>query len=115
MFNAANNTQIPVYGTRHLSLNFGFTKTFSYNFLVAKVSRPIIGIDFIHHFDLLVDLPGKRLIDRKTFRVLPTQVSCNINDIPETFHVIDPTHFVWPLLQKFNLTTSTIFQDAKHD
>lgn len=110
---AANNTQIPVYGTRNLCLNFGFTKPFSYNFLVAKVSRPIIGIDFIHHFNLLVDLPGKRLIDRENFRVLPTQVASNISDIPETFHVIDPTHFVWPLLQKFHLTTTSTFQDAK--
>jgi len=35
-------------------------------FVVADVTRPVIGADLIKHFGLLVDLTGKRLVDKVT-------------------------------------------------
>ena len=45
----------------------------------ADIGSPIIGADFLAHFDLLVDVKRKRLVDNKTNSEI-----CNINavDIP---------------------------------
>lgn len=37
-----------------------------WKFLIADVSRPIIGADFLAHFDLLPDLRNKKIIERHT-------------------------------------------------
>nr|XP_012219343.1 PREDICTED: uncharacterized protein LOC105670401 [Linepithema humile] len=63
---AANGTTIFTYGTETLQLNFGLRRAFSWRFVVADVSRPIIGADFLAHYGLLVDLRGSRLIDQVT-------------------------------------------------
>ncbi len=43
-------------------------KVFSWRFLLAAVQFPIIGVVFLHHFGLLVDPAGNRLVDRLTMR-----------------------------------------------
>lgn len=66
MLQAANNTRIATYGTKLITLDLGLRRQFRYPFLIAEVTKPIIGADFIVEFDLLVDLPAKVLIDKKT-------------------------------------------------
>ncbi|GFU80859.1 hypothetical protein TNCV_5048551 [Trichonephila clavipes] len=51
----ANNTKIPAYGMVHTELNLGL-----WTFIIADVSSPIIGADFLKHFNLLIDLKKKR-------------------------------------------------------
>ena len=51
---AINNTPIPTYGTRSLTLNLGLRRTFHWAFIIADVIRPILGADFLHHFSLVV-------------------------------------------------------------
>lgn len=63
---AANKTPIPTYGERTITLDLGMRRPYSWTFVIAAVSRPIIGADFLHHHDLLVDLRGRKIIDRET-------------------------------------------------
>lgn len=63
-FYAPNNTKITSYDNRKLNLDFGLYKKFCYLFLIADVSKPIIGSDFTTHFNLLVYLQGHKIIDR---------------------------------------------------
>lgn len=63
---AANGTKINVYGQVLLKLNLGLRREFVWNFVIADVSQPIIGADFLAYYELLPDLAGKCLLDRKT-------------------------------------------------
>jgi hypothetical protein len=60
---AVNGTKIGTYGDRTLTLDFNFKK-FTWKFLIADVSKPIIGSDFLNHFDLLVDIKKQRIFAR---------------------------------------------------
>ncbi|GFS63660.1 uncharacterized protein TNCV_1962111 [Trichonephila clavipes] len=63
---AANNTKIPAYGMVRKELNLGLRRPFYLTFIIADVSSPIIGADFLKHFNLLIDLKKKRLVDVET-------------------------------------------------
>ena len=63
---AVNNTPIPTYGTRLLTLNLGLCHTFQWVFVITDVQRPIIGADFLHHFGLLVDMKQHQIMDGTT-------------------------------------------------
>ena len=60
---AANGTTIPTYGWVSKSLVLGLRRDFTWRFIVAKVELPIIGVDFLSHFNLLVDCRNNRLLD----------------------------------------------------
>jgi cleavage and polyadenylation specificity factor subunit 1 len=61
---AANGTPIRTFGTRSLTLDLG-EKCYTWPFVIAGVSRPLIGADFLKHHGLLVDLPRRRLLDTR--------------------------------------------------
>lgn len=63
---AANNTKIPAYGFINKQLDLGLRKPFLWTFIIADVTSPIIGADFLTHFDLVIDLRQKKLISRQT-------------------------------------------------
>ena len=66
---AANGAPIACYGERPAEPRFhlgGNTKPFPWRFLVADVAFPILGADFLSHYNLLVDLRRKRLITGDT-------------------------------------------------
>lgn len=63
---AVNNTSIATFGKRSLTVNLGLRRTFRWIFVVADVQKPIIGADFLRHFELLIDLKRQRLIDTHT-------------------------------------------------
>ena len=50
---AANNSPITTYGKRSLTLNFGLIRTFQWPFIIADIKNPILGADFLNHFQLL--------------------------------------------------------------
>lgn len=62
---AANGTPITVFGESKQTIDLGLHRLFDWTFLVADVSSPIIGADFIKHYDLLVDVTRNKLIDQK--------------------------------------------------
>lgn len=63
---AANGTHIKVIGEQNVKLNLGLRRELRWPFVVADVTTPIIGADFIRHFDLLIDLGRNRIIDQQT-------------------------------------------------
>ena len=62
---AANRTPIPTYGQKTISLQIGTTR-FTWPFVLAKVSQPIIGADFLRQSGLLVDVRHRRLVNANT-------------------------------------------------
>lgn len=63
---AANCSEIQTYGTRNLELNLNLKKLYKWTFIVANVKQPIIGADFLRHYNLLVDLNSQKLIDKES-------------------------------------------------
>lgn len=55
-FIAANGSKILGYGEKLLVLNLGLRRPLKWVFTIAQVTHAIIGADFVHHFDLMVDL-----------------------------------------------------------
>ena len=63
---AVNGSTIATYGQRSLTLNLGLRRTFRWIFIIADVSKPLLGADFLHHFGLLVDMAHGKLVDTRT-------------------------------------------------
>lgn len=47
---AANGKQIFVHGIKVFNFDFGFRRVFTWTVVVANVTHPIIGADFLEHF-----------------------------------------------------------------
>ena len=65
----ASQSKIECYG--ELDVNIALPKlrrTFNWSFVVAKVSQPILGIDFLSHYGLIIDCKLRQLIDTETNR-----------------------------------------------
>ena len=63
---AANGSIIPTYGQRFIEMHLGSHRTYPWSFWIASVPCPILGIDFLRHFDFLVDATKCQLIHRTT-------------------------------------------------
>lgn len=74
---AANGTTINTYGYTHLNLDLGLRRTYPWRFVVADVTKPIIGVDFLCHYDLMVDCKNKKLIDNTTSLTTPASLASN--------------------------------------
>lgn len=78
-----------------------------WEFLIADVTKPIIGADFLYEFDLIVDVRRKKLIDRKT-KLEVNGIGCT-NQIEQIF-TFSPScsEFVKWLLNKYKDLTQPI-------
>ena len=63
---AVNNTSIRTYGQRSLTLNLGLRRALPWIFIIADVQKPIIGTDFLCHYELTVDMHKHKLTDTNT-------------------------------------------------
>ena len=63
---AANNSTTTTDGTSKPIVDVGLKREYSLTFIVADIKQPILGADFLIHYNLLVDLPGTCLRDRRT-------------------------------------------------
>ena len=63
---AANNTTINTYGNCKRVVDVGLKREYPWTFIVADVKQPIIGADFLIHYNLLVDLRCRCLRDMRT-------------------------------------------------
>ncbi len=70
----ADNTTIPTWGTRRLQLHFG-DQHYSFDFVLAQVSYPILGADFLAHHKLLVDSHNKQVLSAHTLTPLPSSTT----------------------------------------
>lgn len=67
----STGSAINIYGYAYLKLNIGLRRDFSWQFIVADVTKAIIGVDFLSHYNLIVDVRMQRLIDANTTLVTP--------------------------------------------
>lgn len=63
---AANGSTIATYDTINIEPDFGLRRQFQWRFIIADVTMPIIGSDFLSFFHLLPDVRKKNLIDGNT-------------------------------------------------
>ncbi|GFU11037.1 retrovirus-related Pol polyprotein from transposon opus [Trichonephila clavipes] len=82
---AANNTKIPAYGMVRKELNLGLRRPFIWTFIIADVSSPIIGADFLKHFNLLIDLKKKGI-----FRPSKSPWSSPLHVVPKSDSTVRP-------------------------
>lgn len=63
---AANGHPIITYGIRNMPVNFGFNKEIIWNFIIADIAVPILGIDFLTHNRMIIDVARRILTDAET-------------------------------------------------
>lgn len=68
---AANGSVIHTYGQIHITLDLGLRRAFSWKFTIADIAKPIIGIDFLNFYNLLIDCRNHRIIDGTTSLAVP--------------------------------------------
>ena len=67
---AANGTDIKQYGAR--TINFCLSgRQYAWKFIIADVNTPLLGLDFLSHHNLLVDVRNRQLLDSETFSTTP--------------------------------------------
>jgi len=93
---AVNNSTIATYRNQLLTLDLGLRRSFHWIFVIADVQTPILGVDFLQHFGLLVHVRHTRLSDEVTqFKVqeILSAVSSPSPSLlprqsPDEFHVV---------------------------
>ena len=85
---AANGSPIATYGWETFPIRLQ-NKTYTWKFLIADVKIPLLGADFLGHYNLLVDVANRRLINTSSFeslRLTPSRKNTPIAAIqPEPF------------------------------
>ncbi|VDP79724.1 unnamed protein product [Echinostoma caproni] len=99
----ANCTTIKTYGERSLTLNLGIRRSLPWVFIIADLPQSIIGIDFLRHFNLMVDPVGHKLIDRLT--------TCETRGTPADVPSVSPLSYV-PISSCGSLRISGVVQTA---
>ena len=72
---AANNSTIHTYGNCKRVVDVGLKREYPWTFIVADVQQPIIGADFLIHYNLLVDLRSRCLWDMRTGLAIAASLS----------------------------------------
>ena len=73
---APNGSSIRMYRTHKLPLHLA-SNTYQWNFIIADVTRPLPGTDFLRSNSLLVDVKGKWLMDAATYHSAPLGLTCH--------------------------------------
>lgn len=66
LLSAANGSNIKTFGEKVLNLNIGLRRDFTFPFILADINTPIIGANFLEHFNIIVDMKNKQLQDSLT-------------------------------------------------
>lgn len=100
---AANGSPIRVIGEKRVKLNLGLRRDFHWSFVIADVTSPIIGSDFIKFYDLLIDLRRNRLIDNATGSV--TRLTSSTYHEAAVIKSFDASNPFADILQEFSDVT----------
>lgn len=87
LFIAANGSTINVFGSKLLKVNLGFNRTFYHPFIIANVTKPIIGVDFLGKYDILVDIKNHKIIDSTTKTSVKGTPFSGICSVPKFFAI----------------------------
>jgi hypothetical protein len=101
---AANGSTITTFGFRAMDLNLGVRRQFTWKFIVAAVTHAIIGMDFLSHFNLVIDPRNKRLIDTQTSLSVRTVSTITATNPPRLLAVTDSIYL--RLLKEFPQLTN---------
>ncbi|XP_063873070.1 uncharacterized protein LOC135107303 [Scylla paramamosain] len=77
---AANGSTIPTYSTRTIPIQAA-ERSFSWDFVITDVKTPLLGVDFLSHYGLLIDVANHKLLDVATFRSAPLGSHCRHTEI----------------------------------
>ena len=102
---AANGTPIATFGETPLVLSLGLRRQFRWVFLRADVSHAILGIDFLSHFSLHVDLGNRCLLDPVTSLSVVGEV-CTLSSSSPSVHLLDSNHPCYAVLAKYPQITA---------
>lgn len=110
---AANGTEISTYGHKTLILDLNLRRPFLWTFILADVTQPILGADFLFHHRLLVDLCYHKLIDKITNLNIITPV---INSNHTTINTVELSHPYYNILSQYpDITKPVSFKETpKH-
>lgn len=114
---AANGTPISTFGQRFLTLDLGLRRVFRWPFIVAGVSQPIIGADFLRHYGLLVDMRRECLVDSLTKLQTQGMVRKGGESVIKTVGGNTKFHrllFDFPSLTEVVSTQRRVRHDVKH-
>ncbi|CAH8608307.1 unnamed protein product [Schistosoma intercalatum] len=104
---AANGSVIPTYGTRQLAVNLGNRRRYLWTFIIADVPTAILGIDFLQHYELLVDSRRLQLIDTSSnSKFMGCKAHMNAYRILGTFYSRDDKFHA--LFEKFPTLTKPL-------
>ncbi|CAE1283252.1 unnamed protein product [Acanthosepion pharaonis] len=70
---AANGTNIKTFGEQSLTLDIGLRRTYQWIFTIADVKFPILGADFLAHYQLIVDLSQQPVKHNTVHRIRTTE------------------------------------------
>jgi hypothetical protein len=88
----AEGGDIPTWGVRSLSLQFG-RRQFDFPFILAAVDKNIVGVDFLAHFKLLVDPSRWLVLDAATLKPVTTAAAPSASSSPS---IVAALHNVQP-------------------
>ncbi|GBO41912.1 hypothetical protein AVEN_76804-1 [Araneus ventricosus] len=115
---AANGTEISTYGIKMLNLDLGLRRDFQFPFIIADVTKGILGADFLHKYNLLVDINKKKLIDGITnLFVLGDITAISSDNVIITLNKsikISNLLLKYPEISRPNLVPKEIKHDVKH-
>lgn len=112
---AANGSKITTYGTRAIPLDLGLGRRYTWDFIVADVTQPLLGADFLVNFDILVHLKSKILIDTYTYSNVSAQHF--YTTVPEGIREVRQIGEFAAILREFPAITKPHFTsgEVKHD
>ena len=85
---AVNLSTIDTYGQLSLTLNLSLRRNFRWVFIIADLPYPILGADFLNHFNLLVDVRRQKLADNSTSLSTPARSTTNALLSPKFFYCL---------------------------
>ena len=112
---AATNTRIATYGMIAVDFDLSLRRSFKWRMIVADVDTPIIGMDFLIYYGLLIDPKNRRLIDSQTG--LTTQGQFASGKYISIRTIVGDTNYHQILSEFPEVTRPTVFgkELAKHD
>lgn len=110
---ATNHTQIKTYGEMTLTIDLKIRRAFIWNFIIADVSQPILGSDFLYHYNLLPDIRNKRLTDATTKLSSFGHISTVTVPTIRTLNNDTPFHKI--VREFIDVTRPTQFHEPSHD
>ena len=111
---AANNSTINTYGNCKRVVDVGLKREYPWTFIGADVQQPIIGADFLIHYNLLVDLRSRCLRDMRTGLAIAASLSSiqplSLNRVDTVQNEYTKLHSQFPELTR----PTTMGETVKH-